>query len=120
MCTKVELENFSLLLFHNKIQGLQVKITKNFKKFIIICVIWLAIFLPTTLIKINIPCIQCGKPSFSENIWCRIATGFNTSYMHDYCAEDYCKDNPVDWGFVVDEDGKKYTLDHYKKLFFRE
>ena len=90
--------------------------TNNFKKFIVVCVVWLAIFLPTTLIKINIPCVQCGEPSYSENIWCRIVTRFNTNYMHDYCAEDYCEENPVEWGFVIGGDGRKYTLDHYKKL----
>lgn len=40
--------------------------------------------------------------------------------MHDYCAKDYCEENPVQWGFVVDGDGTKYTLDHYKKLYFKE
>ena len=90
--------------------------SSNFKKFIVVCIIWLAIFLPTTLIKIDIPCVQCGKTTYSENIWCRIATGFNMNYMHYDCADEWCEDNPVQWGFVVDEEGTKYTLDHYKKL----
>ena len=36
--------------------------------------------------------------------------------MHYDCADEWCEDNPVQWGFVVDEEGTKYTLDHYKKL----
>lgn len=94
--------------------------TKNFKVAMCFFVVWFSIFLPTTMIKIDIPCVQCGETSYSENIWCRIATGFNTNYMHDYCAADWCKENPVQWGFVVDEEGKKYTLEHYKKLNFIE
>ena len=90
--------------------------TKSFKIAIMIALIWLAIFLPTTLIKIDIPCVQCKKTAYSENIWCRMVTGFNMNYMHHHCADDYCRDNPVEWGFVVGEDGKKYPLDHYKKL----
>jgi len=92
--------------------------TSNFRKFIVVCVVWLAIFIPTTLIKIDIPCVQCGITSYSENIWCRIATRFNMNYMHYHCADDYCRDNPVDWGkgVVIGEDGERFTLEYYQKL----
>lgn len=38
--------------------------------------------------------------------------------MHYHCADDYCRDNPVDWGkgVVIGEDGERFTLEYYQKL----
>ncbi len=40
-------------------------------------------------VKFNLPCVVCGKPTISENILCRIATGFDDMMMHQDCVYDY-------------------------------
>lgn len=84
--------------------------SKIFKKIVDSVLIWVIIFVPMVLWQVNIPCFQCKKTVYSENIFCRMVTGFNMNYLHYHCVDDYCKDNPVEWGNPVGQDGKRLKI----------
>ena len=50
------------------------------------------------LIEITIDCPVCNKPTYRENILERIASGFETNFIHQHCVKDlkYKKGNVDD------------------------
>lgn len=88
--------------------------TKKFRIFLIVSILWLAIFIPSTLIKIDIPCCHCGIKAYSENIWCRMISGFSMDFLHEYCVDEWCKDNET--GFVIDQFGYRHSPQNWEKI----
>lgn len=46
----------------------------------------LAVLLLLHTIQVEIPCAACGEVTYEESVLCRIATGWNMNYMHNYCG----------------------------------